>query len=82
MYVSYEPYIEASDDWLSKRKVCQSSLFFSLVSSIVLKMEPEKSTETLGVLLLLLFTRVIAPPVLAILFESGLDFGRKICEST
>lgn len=39
-------YIEASDDWLSKVfGVCQSSLlFFSLaviVSSIVLKMEPD-----------------------------------------
>ena len=76
MYVSYEPYIEASDDRLSK--VCQASLFFSLVSSIVLKMEPDNSTETLGVILL--FT-VIAPPVLAILFESDLDFG-KICHLT
>ena len=45
-------YIEASDDWLSKvLGVCQSSLFFifSLVSSIVLKMEPDNFNISLCV---------------------------------
>ena len=55
MYVSYvlrEPYIEASDYWLSKVfGVCQSSLlFFSLSrSSIVLKMEPDNFNISLSI---------------------------------
>jgi len=69
MYASYEPYIKDSDDWLAK--VCQVSLFFSLVSSIALKMESDSSTEALGVLLV--FTLMV-PPVTAFLFESDLDF--------
>ena len=69
MYASYEPYIKDSDDWLAK--VCQVSLFFSLVSSIALKVESDSSTEALGVLLV--FTLMV-PPVTAFLFESGLDF--------
>ena len=71
MYASYEPYIKASDDWLAK--VCQVSLFFSLVSSIALKVESDSSTEALSVLLL--FTLAV-PPVTAFLFESGLDFEK------
>jgi hypothetical protein len=50
MYASYEPYIKDSDDWLAK--FSQVSLFFSLVSSIALKVESDSSTEALGVLLL------------------------------
>lgn len=69
MYASYEPYVKDSDDWLAK--VCQVSLFFSLVSSIALKVEADSSTEALGVLLL--FTLAV-PPVTAFLFESDLDF--------
>ena len=71
MYASYEPYIKDSDDWLAK--VCQVSLFFSLVSSIALKVESDSSTEALSVLLL--FTLAV-PPVTAFLFESGLDFEK------
>jgi len=69
MYASYEPYIKDSDDWLAK--VCQVSLFFSLVSSIALKIESDSSTEALGVLLV--FTLMV-PPVTAFLFESDIDF--------
>ena len=49
------------------------SLFFSLVSSIALKVETDSSTEALGVLLL--FTLAV-PPVAAFLFESNLDFEK------
>ena len=51
MYASYEPYVKDSDDWLAK--VAQVSLFFSLVSSIALKVESDSSTEALGNVLLL-----------------------------
>ena len=71
MYASYEPYVKDSDDWLSK--VCQLSLFFSLVSSIALKLESDSSTEALGTLLL--FTLAV-PPMAAFLFQSGLDFEK------
>ena len=69
MYASYDPYVKDSDDWLAK--VAQVSLFFSLVSSLALKVEPDSSTEALGVLLV--FTLMV-PPVAAFLFESDLDF--------
>ena len=71
MYASYQPYVEHSDDWLSK--VCQVSLFFSLVSSIALKMEPDSSADALGMLLLI---TLAVPPVTAFLFESDLDFEK------
>ena len=71
MYASYEPYVEASDDWLAK--VCQTSLFFALVSSIALKMEPDSAVDALGVLLLI---TAAVPPVIAFLFGSGLDFEK------
>ena len=54
-------------------KVSQVSLFFALVSSIALKMEPDKSLETLGVLLI--FT-VALPLVIALLFLGDIDFGQ------
>jgi len=69
MYASYEPYVKYSDDLLSK--ICQVSLFFSLVSAIALKMEPDNSAEELGVLLIV---AAGVPPVIAFLFESDLDF--------
>eukprot|EP00964_Phaeocystis_antarctica_P055145 scaffold32420_cov68-Phaeocystis_antarctica.AAC.4 len=69
MYASFEPYVEESDNWLSK--ICQISLFVSLVSSIALKIETDSSAGTLGVLLL--FT-VAVPPVLAFLSECDIDF--------
>ena len=71
MYASYKPYTKGSDGWLSK--VCQVSLFFSLVSSIALKMEHDSSTEALGVLLLFM---LMVPPAAAFLFESELDFEK------
>merc|ERR1711935_785743 len=71
MYASYKPYTKGSDGWLSK--VCQVSLFFSLVSSIALKMEPDNSTEALEGLLVFM---LMVPPVLAFLFESDLDFEK------
>eukprot|EP00964_Phaeocystis_antarctica_P046102 scaffold26581_cov60-Phaeocystis_antarctica.AAC.6 len=69
MYASYEPYVEKSDDQLSK--VCQVSLFFSLVSSIALKMEPDDSADTLAGLLLFMLA---LPPMIAFLYQSDLDF--------
>ena len=41
--------------------VCQTSLFFSLVSSIALKMEQDSSHDALGVLLLVMLA---VPPVI------------------
>ena len=69
MYASYEPYVKDSDDWLAK--VAQVSLFFSLVSSIALKMESDSSTEALGNVLV---ATLMVPPAAAFLFESDLDF--------
>ena len=69
MYASYDPYVKDSDDWLAK--VAQVSLFFSLVSSIALKMESDSSTEALGNVLIV---TLMVPPVAAFLFESDLDF--------
>ena len=69
MYASYDPYVKDSDDWLAK--VAQVSLFFSLVSSIALKVESDSSTEALGNVLVV---TLMVPPVAAFLFESGLDF--------
>ena len=69
MYASYEPYVKASDNWLAK--VAQVSLFFSLVSSIALKVESDSSTEALGNVLVV---TLMVPPVAAFLFESDLDF--------
>ena len=67
----YAPYIKPSDDKLSK--VCQIALFFSLVSSIALKMERDTSSEALGVLLI--FTLAV-PPVLGFFFQSDIDFDQ------
>ena len=72
MYASYEPYVKDSDDWLAK--VAQVSLFFSLVSSIALRVESDSSTEALGVVLV--FTLMV-PPVAGFLFESEIDFGKE-----
>ena len=69
MYASYEPYVRDSDDRLAK--VAQVSLFFSLVSSIALKVESDSSTEALGNVLIV---TLMVPPVAAFLFESDLDF--------
>ena len=56
MYASYEPYVRDSDDRLAK--VAQVSLFFSLVSSIALKVESDSSTEALGNAVLLVVKAV------------------------
>ena len=50
--------------------VCQVSLFFSLVSSIALKLERNTSEEALGVLLLI---TMLTPPVLGFLYQCGVD---------
>ena len=73
MYASYEPYVEKSDDQLSK--VCQVSLFFSLVSSIALKMEPDGSADTLAGLLLFMLAM---PPMIALFYQSDLDFEQHV----
>ena len=61
--------MEDSDDRLSK--ICQASLFFSLASAIVLKMEVDSSYT---VLTYLLTAMLAVPPVLAFVFESDVDF--------
>ena len=69
MYASYAPHANQADSRLSK--ICQVSLFFSLVSSITLKMEEDESAEELGIVLLVLLA---VPPVIAFFFQSDLDF--------
>lgn len=66
LYAAYSPYLDRSDDRLAT--VCQVSLFFSLVSSIALKMERDTSADALGVLLVV---SLCVPPVLAIAFQGG-----------
>ena len=61
--------MEDSDDRLSK--ICQASLFFSLASAIVLKMEVDSSYTVLTYLLTVMLG---VPPVLAFVFESDVDF--------
>ena len=68
MYASYDPYVAESDDRLAK--VCQTALFFSLVSAIAIKMERDSSAEALGVLLI--FTLAV-PPVLAFVFHGDVQ---------
>jgi len=68
MLSTYAPYIDPSDNFLAK--VAQVSLFFSLVSSIALKLERTTSEGALGVLLIV---TTAVPPVVALVFESGCD---------
>ena len=77
MYASYEPYVEKSDDQLAK--VCQVSLFFSLVSSIALKMQPDGSADTLAGLLVFMLA---LPPTIAFFYQSDLDFEQGCHVST
>ena len=55
MYSKFAPFIKESDDRVSQ--ICQGSLFFSLVSSIVLKMDRDSSSDVLGVLLVITMAR-------------------------
>ena len=70
MFVNFDPYVDDGDDRLAA--VCQIALFFSLVSSIALKMENDTSSATLGVILLN-FTLAV-PPILAFFYQSDVDF--------
>ena len=60
----YAPFIDDGDDLLSQ--ICQLQIFFSLLSSIILKTNP--NSPTMGVLLPIL---IGVPPVSAFIFESG-----------
>lgn len=71
VYSTYAPYVRDGDDRLAK--ICQLSLFFSLASSIALKMEPDSSSGPLAGLLVVMLA---LPPALAFAFESDLDFER------
>ena len=71
MFVNFDPYIDEGDDKLAS--VCQTALFFSLVSSIALKMEYDTSSAALGVLLP--FTLAV-PPIIAFFYQSGVDFEK------
>ena len=64
-----EQNVEDSDDRLSQ--VCQASLFFSLASGIILKLEVDSSQTVLSYLLTVMLA---VPPVLAFVFESDVDF--------
>ena len=61
----YSPFEDSGDDLLSV--VCQLQIFFSLLSSIILKTDPD--SPTMAVLLPIL---IAVPPVAAFIFESGL----------
>lgn len=61
----YAPFEDDGDDLLSQ--LCQSQIFFSLLSSIVLKAAP--NSPTMGVVLPIL---IALPPLASIAFESGI----------
>ena len=64
-YMMYAPFEDDGDDLLSQ--LCQTQIFFSLLSSIVIKAEP--NSPTMGVILPML---IALPPLVSIAFESGL----------
>ena len=64
-YMMYAPFIDDGDDLLSQ--ICQLQIFFSLLSSIILKTNP--NSPAMGVLLPIL---IGVPPISAFVFESGL----------
>ena len=70
-YAKFAPYADVGDDRLAQ--VCQLSLFFSLIAAIALKMEYDTSAPALGIILTVLLA---VPPVLAFLFQSGIDFRK------
>ena len=65
LYAGFAPYADPRDDMLAT--ICQVSIFFSLVASIVTRAWPED--DVMRVLLPML---VIVPPLLAFMFESPL----------
>ena len=68
VYTSFSPYAERKDDYLAK--ACQISLFFALVSSIVLRLDGSNAdSDALGVLLVV---AMFAPVVFAILLAFDL----------
>jgi hypothetical protein len=73
-YMMYAPFEDDGDDFLSQ--VCQLQIFFSLLSSIVLKADPHN--ELLASLLPFL---IAVPPLVACCFELGLIDAMKTCVS-
>lgn len=61
----YAPFIDDGDDLLSQ--VCQLQIFFSLLSAIVLKTNP--NSEAMGYILPAM---IMVPPIAAVVFEMGL----------
>jgi len=68
VYSAFDPYLDSSNDRVAIS--CNVSLFFALVSSIVLRLEHDTSSGVLGVLLLIAMSM---PGLLAFMFESDLD---------
>jgi hypothetical protein len=63
MYATFEPYIDVSDGRL--QLVCQFEIFFALLSSLVLKADPQNAT-----LATLLPLMLIVPPTLALIYAT------------
>ena len=73
MYMMYAPYQSERSDMLAQ--VCQVQIFFSLLSSIVLKTNPE--SVAMGYILPFM---MVVPPVLAVLFQCGcIDRLVRVC---
>ena len=71
-YMMYAPFIDDGDDLLSQ--ICQMQIFFSLLSSIILKTNPNSPAMAFILPLLIGF-----PPLMGFVFESGiLDELKKI----
>ena len=64
-YMMYAPFIDDGDDLLSQ--VCQLQIFFSLLSAIVLKTNP--NSAAMGYILPIM---ILIPPLAAVVFECGL----------
>jgi ABC-type Mn2+/Zn2+ transport system permease subunit len=60
LYAAYSPYIDKNDGLLAQ--VCQLSLFFVLVSTIALRNDGERASDTLGVPLVV---TLFVPPAAA-----------------
>jgi len=72
MYMMYAPFIDDGDDFLSQ--ICQMQIFFSLLSTIILKTEPNSPVMAVILPILICF-----PPISGFILESGvLDELKKI----
>ena len=63
-YMMWAPFIDDGDDFLSQ--ICQLQIFISLLSTIVLKANPDSQFMSIFLVVML-----ATPPILAFVFESG-----------